>query len=157
MGPTCVLSAPDGPHAGPMNLAITDVIIFRHWDDPENWNPSFGKTQTCLSTSQWRHNGCDSISNHQLTNVNSTVYLDTDQRKHQSSASLAHSPYKWPVTRKMFPFDDVIMHRNQYHGSSTHGVRASAATVLASLSRNIPASAPKSLKPLTCGDRVISV
>ena len=48
-----------------------------------------------------------------------TVYLDTDQRKHQSSASLAFvlgihrgpliSPHKWPVTRKMFPFDDVIM------------------------------------------------
>ena len=51
--------------------------------------------------------------------VFSTVYLDTDQRKHQSSASMAsvrgihrrpvNSPHKWPVTRKMFPFDDVIM------------------------------------------------
>ena len=54
-----------------------------------------------------------------LTIVFSTVYLDTDQRKHQSSASLAfvrgihrrpvNPPHKWPVTRKMFPFDDVIM------------------------------------------------
>ena len=54
-----------------------------------------------------------------LTIVYSTVYSDTDQRKHQSSASLAilwgihrepvNSPHKWPVTRKMFPFDDVIM------------------------------------------------
>ena len=55
-----------------------------------------------------------------LTIVFSTVYLDTDQRKHQSSASLAfvwdepfrgpvNFPHKWPVTRKMFPFDDVIM------------------------------------------------
>ena len=54
-----------------------------------------------------------------LTIVYSTVYLDADQRKHQSSASLAfvrgihlgavNSPHKWPVTRKMFPFDDVIM------------------------------------------------
>ena len=25
MGPTWVLSAPDGPHVGPMNLAITEV------------------------------------------------------------------------------------------------------------------------------------
>ena len=51
--------------------------------------------------------------------VYSAVYSDTDQRKHQSSASLAfvrvihrgsvNSPHKWPVTRKMFPFDDVIM------------------------------------------------
>ena len=39
-----------------------------------------------------------------------------DQRKHQNSASLAFvrgiqvdSPLKGPVTRKMFPFDDVIM------------------------------------------------
>ena len=54
-----------------------------------------------------------------LTIVYSTVYSGADQRKHQSSASLAfvwgihrgpmNSPHKWPVTRKMFPFDDVIM------------------------------------------------
>ena len=54
-----------------------------------------------------------------LTIVYSTVYSDADQRNHQSSASLAfvqgihrgpvYSPHKWPVTRKMFPFDDVIM------------------------------------------------
>ena len=54
-----------------------------------------------------------------LTIVYSTVYSDADQRKHQSSSSLAfvreihrgpvNSPHKWPVTRKMFPFDDVIM------------------------------------------------
>ena len=54
-----------------------------------------------------------------LTIVYSTVCSDADQRKHQSSASLAfvwgihrgplNSPHKWPVTRKMFPFDDVIM------------------------------------------------
>ena len=48
-----------------------------------------------------------------------TVYSGADHRKQQSSASLAfvkvihrwlaHSPHKGPVTRKMFPFDDVIM------------------------------------------------
>ena len=51
--------------------------------------------------------------------VYSTVYSDADQRTHQSSALLAfvwgihrgpvNSPHKGPVTRKMFPFDDVIM------------------------------------------------
>ena len=51
--------------------------------------------------------------------VYSTVYSGPDQRKHQSSASLAsvrgihwwlvNSPHKGPVTRKMFSFDDVIM------------------------------------------------
>ena len=46
-----------------------------------------------------------------LTVVYSTDYSEADQRKHQSSASLAlvNSPHKWPVTRKMLPFDDVIM------------------------------------------------
>ena len=54
-----------------------------------------------------------------LTIVYSTVYSGADQRKHQSSASLAfvrgihrspvNSPHKLPVTRKIFPFDDVIM------------------------------------------------
>ena len=60
-----------------------------------------------------------------LTIVFSTVYSDADQRKHQSSASLAivqgihrgpvNSPHKWPVTRKMFPFNDVIIkHARDY-------------------------------------------
>ena len=54
-----------------------------------------------------------------LTIRYSTVYSGAVQRKHQSSASLAFvrgfhrspvkSPHKWPVTRKTFPFDDVIM------------------------------------------------
>ena len=54
-----------------------------------------------------------------LTIVYSTVYPGGDQRRHQSPASLAfvrrihhwpvNSPHKWPVTRKMFSFDDVIM------------------------------------------------
>ena len=39
-----------------------------------------------------------------------TVCSGADQRKHQSSASLAfNSPQKGTVTLKMFPFDDVIM------------------------------------------------
>ena len=53
------------------------------------------------------------------TIVYSTVYTGTDQRKYQSSASLAfvrgihrgpsNSPHNGQVTRKMLPFDDVIM------------------------------------------------
>ena len=54
-----------------------------------------------------------------LTIVYSTAYSGAEQREHQSSASLAfvwgihrwpvNSPHKWPVTQKMFPFDDFIM------------------------------------------------
>ena len=61
------------------------------------------------------------------TIVNSTVYSGADQRKHQSSASLAfvrrihrwpvNSSHKWPVTRKMFPFDDVIILLALFYGN----------------------------------------
>ena len=54
-----------------------------------------------------------------LTIVYSTVYSGAEQRKPQSSTSMAfvrgihrwpvNSPHKEPVTRKVFPFDDVIM------------------------------------------------
>ena len=54
-----------------------------------------------------------------FTIVYLAVYSGADQRKLQSSASLAfvlgihrspmNFPHKWPLTRKMFPLDDVIM------------------------------------------------
>ena len=54
-----------------------------------------------------------------LTIVYFAFYSGADQRKHQSSTALAfvwgihwspvNSLHKGPVTRKMFPFDDVIM------------------------------------------------
>ena len=43
----------------------------------------------------------------QITGI-SIVYPCADQRKHQISVSPA-SPHKGPVSRKMFPFDNVIM------------------------------------------------
>ena len=65
----------------------------------------------------------------QITDVSiiySTVGSGADQRKSQSSASLAfmrgirrwpvNSQHKGPVTRKMFPFDEVIMYfKNTRH------------------------------------------
>ena len=58
-----------------------------------------------------------------LTIVYSTFYSGEDQRKHQSSTFLAfvqgihrepvNSPHKGPVTRKMFPFEDIIMHGDE--------------------------------------------
>ena len=59
-----------------------------------------------------------------LTTVYSTVYSGTDQRKYQSSTSLTlvrgihrwsvNSPHKGPVTRIMFPFNDIITLRIYY-------------------------------------------
>ena len=68
---------------------------------------------------QWRHNETMASQFVSVSIICSPVCSDADQRQHQSSASLAfvrgihrgpvNSPHKWPVTRKMFPFDDVIM------------------------------------------------
>ena len=54
-----------------------------------------------------------------VSSVYSTAYSGVDQRKHQSSSSLAfvrvihrwpvNSRHKGPVTRRMLPFDDVII------------------------------------------------
>ena len=79
--------------------------IYRHWFS--------------LVALQWRHNGRDGVSITSLTVVCSIIYSGADQRKHQSSTSLpfvwgirrspVNSPHTGPVTRKMIPFDDVIM------------------------------------------------
>ena len=61
--------------------------------------------------------------------ITGTISSGADQRKHQISASLtfvrgihrwpANSPHKGPVTRKMFPFGDVIMWYSKLRDIST--------------------------------------
>ena len=78
-------------------------------------------THICLSKlshHSLHHNGHDSFSKHQRLYCLLNRFYG-DKKKHQSSASLAfvrgihrgpvNSPHKWPVTRKMLPFDDVII------------------------------------------------
>ena len=82
-----------------IDLPISFMVVLLHYDDV-----TMGAIASQITS---------------LTIVYSTVYSGADQSKHQSSASLAfvwgihrgpvNSPHKWPVTRKMFPFDDVIM------------------------------------------------
>ena len=83
-------------------------------------------------TDQRKHQSTGSMAS-QITSlviVSWAVYSGTDQRKHQSFMSLAfvrgihrgpvNSPHKWPVTRKMFPFDDIIMSHGLLAGSICH-------------------------------------
>ena len=73
------------------------------------------RSQTSL---QWRHNGRDSFSNHQpydcLLNrlfrrrSKKTSNLRVTDLCAGNSPGPVKSPHKWPVTRKMFPFEDVI-------------------------------------------------
>ena len=65
---------------------------------------------------QWRHTGHDSVSNHQPHDF---LLRRRSNITNQSPVSLAfvrgiqrwsmNSLHKWPVTRKMFPFHDVII------------------------------------------------
>ena len=67
-----------------------------------------------------------------LTIVYSTVYSGTDQRNYQSPPSLSfvpgihrllvNFPHKEPVTRKLFPIDDIIMEcvRLKWEDESIH-------------------------------------
>ena len=92
-----------------------------------------------------------------LTIVYSTVYSGADQRKYQSSASLpfvreihrwpVNSPHKGPVTRKMFPFDDVVMlFRPQYVNQMCGSYRSEVQTWT-----NIDQPLPPTIRVLIAG------
>ena len=80
-------------HGEPIHKIIPD---FNSW---------YAKMQRVYLTWQWRHNGRDGVSNHQPRHC--LPFIQT-QIKENIKAPV-NSPHKWPVTRKMFPFDDVIM------------------------------------------------
>ena len=71
------------------------------------------------NTLQWRHNDHDSVSNHQPHGCLLNRLFRRRSKKTSklrgtglcvgSSPGPVNSPHRGPVTRKMFPFDDVIM------------------------------------------------
>ena len=76
--------------------------------------------QLLFSPLQWHHDGCDGISNHWRLGC---ILNSLSQRRSKKISKLhplafvrgihwwpMNSPHKGPVTRKMLPFDDVIMH-----------------------------------------------
>ena len=78
-----------------------------------------------LLSLQWRHNGRDSVSNHQPHHCLLNRLFRRGSKKtsklrvtglcvgNSPGPGPVNSPHKWPVTRKMFPFDDVIMRCKQ--------------------------------------------
>ena len=68
---------------------------------------------------QWRQNECDCVSNHRRLDClfnclfrcrsKKTPKLRVTCLREAIHRWPMDSPHKWPVTRKMFPFDDVIM------------------------------------------------
>ena len=74
---------------------------------------------TATNSLQWRHNKLDSVSNHQphecLLNrlfkakIKETSKLRVTGLCEGKSPEVGEIPAQRPVTRKVFPFDDVIM------------------------------------------------
>ena len=133
----CCLAVPSH-HLKPCWLAISDAT----------WRPYLLEYQAPSHYSDVIMSAMGS----QITGVSivySIVCSIADQRKHQSSASLAfvrgihrwpvNSPYTGPVTRKMFPFDDVILlclrftyFKPQSHFSRVNKLRKSGLRILIS-------------------------
>ena len=57
-------------------------------------------------TLQWRHNGCDCVPNYEPHDCLAPRHWSLCE-EFIGDRLIPRSPYKWPVTRKMF--DDVIM------------------------------------------------
>ena len=100
---------------------MSHIVVMIVPNISQNWWPSTGRSQAICSHSHYNDVIMSAMASPitSLMIVYSTVYSGTDQRKHQSSTSLAfvrgihqwpvNSWHKGPVTRKMFPFDDIIM------------------------------------------------
>ena len=68
---------------------------------------------------QWRHNGRNGVSKHRCLGCLHNRLLRRRSKKTPKIRVTGlcggihrwtvNSPHKWPITRKMFPFDDVIM------------------------------------------------
>ena len=88
--------------------------------------PQFGALDcSCRTTLRWRHNGCDCVWNHQPHDCLLNRLFRRRSKKISklrvtglcagNSPGPENSPHKGPVTRKMFPFDDVIMNLCHRH------------------------------------------
>ena len=96
-----------------INIAVTSLMYLSQW----------GLVAHAL---RWRHYDHDSISNHQPHGCLFNRLFRRRSKKTSklrvtglcvgNSPGMVNSPHKGPVTRKMFPFDDVIM--AQWTGSS---------------------------------------
>ena len=104
------------------------TIIFKYISCSVIWlsvnmnSMTWPDTGNCF-TLRWRQNGRNSVSNHQPGHCLLSLLFGRRSRKTLklrvtglcvgNSPGPMNSPHKGPVTRKMFPFDDVIMRKLQ--------------------------------------------
>ena len=105
-----IKNSPDNDH---QTTCISQLIAFRFINF---WNI---KVSFWILALQWCHNERDGVSNHLRIDYLFNRLFRSRSKKTSSSASLVFvggihrwpvdSPHKGPVTRKMFPFDDIII------------------------------------------------
>ena len=98
------------------------------------------------NTLHWRHNDHDGVSNHQPHGCLLNRLFRRRSRKTSklrvtglcvgNSPGPVNSPHRGPVTRKTFPFDDVIMTNHIYHR-----VRIAVSTHANEMLRNVSGGA----------------
>ena len=98
------------------------ILTFEYIISP--WKSSVypGMMWNVLASLLWRHNGRDGVSNHQPDDCLLNRLFRRRSKKTSklrvtglcagNSPVTVEFPHKWAVTRKMFPFDDVIMISN---------------------------------------------
>ena len=115
-------------HFGVLHKAVISLQNFAAINQKGSWNRCSGRTrfawfQFAMIFHEIRYSdvimSAMAFQYISLPIVYLIVYSGADQIKHQSSASLAflrgiyrwpmNSTHRWPVTRKIFPLDDVIM------------------------------------------------
>ena len=90
------------------NIAYFKTVLIRT-RDIVNW----------VFSLQWRHNGCDGVSNKQRIDfLLSCLFMHRSKKTSKlrvtglcegNSPGPVKSPHKSPVTRKIYPFDDIIL------------------------------------------------
>ena len=107
-----------GPHSRVEKSHIyIDEYNFTHESIINNWRMYV----MSFDSLQWRHNERDGVSNHQPHDYSlNCLFMYTSRKKSKlrvtslcegNSPVTGESPHKRPVTRKKFPFGDVIMHQ----------------------------------------------
>ena len=116
MGPTWVLSAPDGPHVGPMNLAIRAPANHLQYSEDMatvQWIVFLLSTIPETATNQTYHHNDAIMSAMRLKSPASRLFAQLFIRAQikEDIKSLCHWPLCGEFTddRKKFPFNDVIM------------------------------------------------
>ena len=140
-----------------MKLNISVKVLLDHgvgWSgSPECW-----EWQWSL---QWRHDERDGVSNHQHHECLLNRLFRRRSKKTPKLRQLwpvtgdrwpVNSPHKWPVTQKMFPFDDVIMYNdtwlihmrgNNWYMNEKVGIKLNRHIILQYQVTGVMASGPK--------------